>query len=175
MRLEHLVDGEAEDDYKRLEHLRAMVTSPEVRFVRPAPKPERRGGGKLALGAEALVPVLNDKMKLHLQQHLLLDCSQTASSPEALWCRNDKVTGPKPLRRECVECLFLRTPSPLQDPFRCVLSVYFEGHRVEPITGLLQRATKGRPTRTPVVPHPESIAVQAAYTRLYCPDLLRPE
>ena len=62
MRLEH-VDGEAEDDYKRLEHLRAMVTSPEVRFVRPAPKPERRGGGKLALGAEALVPVLNDKMK----------------------------------------------------------------------------------------------------------------
>ena len=27
-----------------------------------------------------------------------------------------------------------------------VLSVYFEGHRTEPLTGLLQRAPKGRPT-----------------------------
>ena len=82
MRLEHLVDGEAEDDCKRLEHLRAMVTSPEVRFVRPAPKPERRGGGKLALGAEALVPVLNDKMK-HLVRAIHTH-SQQGMNPSAL-------------------------------------------------------------------------------------------
>jgi len=31
----------------------------------------------------------------------------------------------------------------------CVLSVYFEGHRAEPLTGLLLRSPKGRPTRTP--------------------------
>ena len=31
----------------------------------------------------------------------------------------------------------------------CVLVVYFEGHRAEPLTGLLQRAPTGRPTRTP--------------------------
>jgi hypothetical protein len=30
-----------------------------------------------------------------------------------------------------------------------VLSVYFEGHRAEPLTGLLQRAPEGQPTRTP--------------------------
>ena len=29
----------------------------------------------------------------------------------------------------------------------CVLSVYFEGHRAEPLEGLLQCAPKGRPTR----------------------------
>jgi hypothetical protein len=45
-------------------------------------------------------------------------------------------------------------------------SVYFKGHRGKTITGLTRRAPKGGPTRTPVVPHPESLAAaaQAAYT-----------
>ena len=44
-------------------------------------------------------------------------------------------------------------------------------HRADPLTGLLRRAPKGQPTRTPpVVPHPESIAAQTAY-----PGRLRPE
>ena len=83
MRLGHLVDGDAEDDYKRLaQDLRAMVMSPEVRFIRPAPKPKRAGGGKLALGADALVPVLNDKMK-HLVQAIHTH-SQQGMNPSAL-------------------------------------------------------------------------------------------
>ena len=58
-----------------------------------------------------------------------------------------------------------RCTCPGPPPYQCVLSVYFQGHRAEPLTGLLQRAPKGRPTRTPppVVPHSESIAAQAAY------------
>ena len=38
-------------------------------------------------------------------------------------------------------------------PLWCVLSVYFYGHRAKPLTGLLV-----------LVPHPESLAAQAAYT-----------
>ena len=45
-----------------------------------------------------------------------------------------------------VECLFLR-------------------RRVQATYGANQRAPKGRPTQTPfVVPHPESLAAQAAYS-----------
>jgi hypothetical protein len=54
----------------------------------------------------------------------------------------------------------------------CVLSVYFEGHRAEPLTELLQRAPKGRLTRTP---HPQSSSQNPSLPwrpmlRLYCPD-----
>jgi hypothetical protein len=53
---------------------------------------------------------------------------------------------------------------------QCVSSVNFEGHRAKPLTGLIRRAPKGRPTRTPpVAPHPESLAAQAAYTEALLP------
>ena len=44
-----------------------------------------------------------------------------------------------------------------------------EGHRAEPLTGLLRRAPKGRPTRIPppVVPDPESIAAQVTVVLLF--------
>jgi hypothetical protein len=41
--------------------------STKATFTRPAPKPRRAGQGKLAMGTDAIVPVLNDKMKLLLQ------------------------------------------------------------------------------------------------------------
>jgi hypothetical protein len=43
--------------------------------------------------------------------------------------------------------------------------VFNFGVRAKPLTGLIRRAPKGRSTRTPphVVPHPESLAAQAAY------------
>ena len=58
----------------------------------------------------------------------------------------------------CVECLFLRSLSraPYRTPSACA---------------------KRRPTRTPhpIVPHPESIAAQAAYAEALLPGRLRPE
>ena len=59
-----------------------MVTSPEVRFTRPAPKPKRAGGGKLALGVDALVRVINDKMK-HLVRAIHTH-AQPGMNPSAL-------------------------------------------------------------------------------------------
>ena len=45
-------------------------------------------------------------------------------------------------------------------------SVYFEGQRAKPLSGLNRRAPKGRlpDPPPPVVPHLESLAAQAAYT-----------
>ena len=40
--------------------------------------------------------------------------------------------------------------SPLRLMPVCVLVDYFEGHRAKPLTGLLQRAPTGWPTRTPL-------------------------
>ena len=56
--------------------------SPEVWFIRTAPKPKRAGGGKLALGVDALVPVLNDKMK-HLVRAIHTH-AQPGMNPSAL-------------------------------------------------------------------------------------------
>jgi len=57
----------------------------------------------------------------------------------------------------------------------CV-EILFQGHRAKPFTGLNRRAPKGRPPGTPppAVPHPESLAAQAAYTEALLP-WLRPE
>jgi hypothetical protein len=46
----------------------------------------------------------------------------------------------------------------------CVSSVDFQGRRTKPLAGPIRRAPKGRlPGHPPVVPHPESLAAQAAY------------
>ena len=89
MQMGHLIDGDAENCYKRLlADLKMMVMSPEVRFVRPALKPKRAGGGKLALGADAIVPVLNDKMK-HLRSAMHTH-TQPGMNPSALLGRQRK-------------------------------------------------------------------------------------
>jgi hypothetical protein len=47
----------------------------------------------------------------------------------------------------------------------CVLNVYFQGHRAKPLTGLSGvRPKGGLPPPPPVVPNPESLAAQLAYT-----------
>ena len=53
----------------------------------------------------------------------------------------------------------------------CV-EILFQGHRAKPFTGLNRRAPKGRPPGTPppAVPHPESLAAQAAYTEALLPS-----
>ena len=53
-------------------------------------------------------------------------------------------------------------------------SVYFEGHRVQPLAGLISvRPKGGLPGPPPVIPLPESLTVHGPYVRLSCPGLAR--
>ena len=84
----------------------------------------------------------------HSALHTISSTTPTARAHTAVTTARHDLTSATTYKRNsvCVEC-------------------YFEGHGAEPLAGLLQRAPKGRPTRTPppVVPDPESIDAQAAY------------
>ena len=51
----------------------------------------------------------------------------------------------------------------------CVVIVYLSVHRAEPLTGLPGVRQKAHPDPPPVVPHPESLAAQAAYAEALLP------
>ena len=64
MAMSHLTQGDGADDYAQLSRdLRALIVSPDVGFVRPPPKQRRRGNGRLVQGQDAMVPVLDDKLR----------------------------------------------------------------------------------------------------------------